>query len=88
MQENQPADPPSTHDDLMKLVKRLDSDFEPYGKRSRSDDGVDCSCECKHFLKLRSTLGSDWGVCANPNSPRAGLLTFEHQGCEQYDSTG
>ena len=34
MQENQPADPPSTHDDLMKLVKRLDSDFEPYDKRS------------------------------------------------------
>jgi hypothetical protein len=27
----------------------------------------------------------DWGVCANPASPRVGLLTFEHQGCPQYE---
>jgi len=27
----------------------------------------------------------DWGVCVNPASPRAGLLTFEHQGCEQFE---
>ena len=26
----------------------------------------------------------DWGVCANPKSPRAGLLTFEHQGCPEF----
>jgi len=26
----------------------------------------------------------DWGVCANPKSPRAGLLTFEHQGCPAF----
>jgi hypothetical protein len=27
----------------------------------------------------------DWGVCANPASPRLGLLTFEHQGCPQFE---
>jgi len=32
----------------------------------------------------RRDLGSDWGICANPKSPRAGLLTFEHQGCPQF----
>ena len=75
----------STHTDLLKLVTYLDSDFEPYGKRSRAGAGGDCSCGCKHYLKLRGDLGNDWGVCTNPQSPRAGLLTFEHQGCEQYD---
>jgi hypothetical protein len=24
---------------------------------------------------------NDWGVCGNPRSHRAALLTFEHQGC-------
>ena len=24
-------------------------------------------------------------MCANPESPRAGLLTFEHMGCPQYE---
>jgi hypothetical protein len=27
----------------------------------------------------------DWGVCVNPVSPRVGLLTFEHQGCPQFE---
>ena len=30
----------------------------------------------------------DWGVCINPTSPRAGSLTFEHHGCEQFESQG
>jgi len=46
---------------------------------------LDCSCGCKRFLKLPGKLGMDWGVCANANSPRVGLLTFEHQGCEQFE---
>jgi hypothetical protein len=41
---------------------------------------------CIHFLKLPGKPGLDWGVCANPVSPRVGLLTFEHQGCEQFES--
>ena len=27
----------------------------------------------------------DWGTCANAQSPRAGLLTFWEQGCEQFE---
>ena len=59
----------------MVLVK-LDSDFHPWGKRHTEEDyGPDCSCNCKHFLKLEGYLGKDWGVCSNRHSPRKGLLT-------------
>lgn len=68
----------SNHDTLMALVKHLPTDND--------SQGMDCSCNCRFFLKLRGELGYDWGVCANPNSPRAGLLTFEHMGCKNYDS--
>ena len=76
-------DKPSLHEHLLSICRYLPSDFEPYGERER--DGADCSCGCKHFLKLPGKLGMDWGVCANANSPRVGLLTFEHQGCEQFE---
>ncbi|MGZ9166331.1 MAG: DUF3027 domain-containing protein, partial [Anaerolineales bacterium] len=71
------------HEHLHSICRRLPSDFQPYGERER--DGPDCSSGCKHFLKLPGKLGADWGVCANPASPRAGLLTFEHQGCEKFE---
>jgi hypothetical protein len=75
-----------THEQLLAFVKELPGDFEPFGERSRETDwGPDCSCGCKHFLKLKGALGYDWGVCANPKSPRAGLLTFEHQGCKEFE---
>ena len=75
-----------THEDLHKIVKHLDSDFEPYGKRSRDEDwGPDCSCWCRYFVPLEGDLRFDWGVCANPKSPRVGLLTFEHQGCREFE---
>lgn len=75
-----------THDRLIPLMVNLPTDFEPYGQRSREGDwGPDCSCGCKWFAALEGTLGYDWGVCCNPVSPRVGLLTFEHQGCKQYD---
>jgi len=76
----------TAHQDLLKIVTRLDSDFEPYGKRSRDGDyGPDCSCGCLHFVALQGKLGFDWGVCVNPKSPRFGLLTFEHQGCKEFE---
>jgi hypothetical protein len=76
----------SHHNLLHHLVQHLPTDFEPYGSRSRTDDwGPDCSCGCKHFLPLEGTLGYDWGVCSNPQSPRAGLLTFEHMGCRLFE---
>jgi hypothetical protein len=75
------------HELLWQLVQKLPTDFEPYGSRSRDADwGPDCSCGCKHFLKLAGSLGFDWGVCTNADSPRAGLLTFEHMGCKFFEA--
>jgi len=74
-----------THEHLFKIVKHMDSDFEPYGKRSRELGGGDCSCSCKWYHELDGSRGLDWGVCANPGGPRCGLLTFEHQGCIKYE---
>lgn len=71
------------HEQLHALCRRLPSDFKPYGDRER--EGNDCSFGCRHFFKLLGELGFDWGVCLNSRSPRAGLLTFEHQGCEMYE---
>ena len=74
------------HEHLCGIVKNRPSDFEPYGNRSRTEDwGPDCSCGCKHFLPLEGELRSDWGVYSNPASPRVGLLTFEHQGCREFE---
>ena len=76
----------ASHAELWKVVRRLDSDFEPYGARKREGDnyGPDCSCACRFFHKLHGEHGMDWGVCANADSPRAGLLTFEHMGCRVF----
>ncbi|MFO0847898.1 MAG: hypothetical protein U0871_04950 [Gemmataceae bacterium] len=71
---------------MLSLMVCLPSDFTPYGERSREDDwGPDCSCGCKWFAAVEGNLGYDWGVCVNPASPRAGLLTFEHHGCREYE---
>ena len=70
------------HDLLHAVCRHLPTDFEPYGKRERN--AADCSCSCRHFLKLPEPLSYDWGVCINPRGPRYGLLTFEHQGCEFF----
>ncbi len=72
------------HDRLLKIVKNLPEDYEPYGKSER--DSGDCSCGCKYAKKLAGDLGGDWVVCTNPASHRVGLLTFEHQGCLQFEA--
>ena len=75
------------HARFMELAVEIESDFEPYGKRGRDgEDCADCSCGCRHFAVLDGALGADWGVCMNRNSPRAGLLTFEHQGCPAFEA--
>jgi hypothetical protein len=83
-----PNDPPLTsgsHEQLWQIAVRLPTDFEPYGERVR--DGVcDCSCGCRWFQPLVAHP-FDWGVCTNPASPRVALLTFEHQGCPQFEHT-
>ena len=73
------------HDRLWELVTKLPTDFKPWGKRDRDADyGSDCSCGCRFFLPLEGDLRLDWGICANPKSPRRGLLTFEHMGCRKF----
>jgi hypothetical protein len=79
-----------SHEALWAVAKKLPTDFEPYGERRRSDGTIhtDCSGNCRWFHVLAGMRGQDWGICANPKSPRAGLLTFEHMGCPQYESDG
>lgn len=62
----------------------LPSDWQDYGGTEerwaigRMDNG-DCSSGCMWARWLAGPLGSDWCVCARPDGPRFGLLTFEHQ---------
>jgi hypothetical protein len=72
------------HDHLLAIVKRSELDYEPYGKVERT--GFDCSCGCDWRVPLM-WLKDDWLICANPESHRCGLLTFEHQGCSMFVET-
>jgi len=74
------------HAALLEVTRRLPSDFAPWGERSRETDwGPDCSVGCRWYVRLEPGLQADWGVCRNSASPRCGLLTFEHQGCRQFE---
>lgn len=81
-------------DDLFKCLKILPTDYEEYGGEVKrwADPKLaypDCSYGCEHFLPIEGELGNDWGVCSNPESPRKGLLTWEHQaglGCFRRSS--
>jgi len=72
------------HARLHRVVKKLPSDFTPYGREVR-DGKNDCSCGCRYYYTMAPPLQQDWGVCVNPASPRAGMLTFEHQGCGRFE---
>lgn len=70
--------------ELSKVLKILPTDYTDYGgevKRWEDPNKTypDCSNGCKFFVPLNGDLGNDWGVCSNPKSARAGLLTWEHQ---------
>lgn len=76
----------ASDEQLWAVCKKLPSDWEPHGERiwkGRREDRPDCAT-CIWFLELYRTW-PDWGVCANPESPRAGLLTFWEQGCWQFE---
>ena len=70
-------------DQLWQVCRKLPSDYEPYGQRKREGQ-PDCS-GCRWFQPLLRYGALDWGTCANPDSPRAGLLTFREQGCESFE---
>ena len=80
-----------THEQLWQVCQQKPGDYEPYGKRKRltpTRSAVilgDCSGGCKWFHTLSGPASLDWGVCGNPQSHRAGLLTFEHQGCPEFE---
>jgi len=76
--------PELSHEQLWQVCLQKPTDFEPYGQRMRLT-ATDCSCGCKWFHALSGGASRDWGVCGNPRSPRAGLLTFEHQGCAEFE---
>ena len=71
------------HDKLWSVCR----DKEAYQAGTDTDhhDKPDCSSGCKHFIPLEGRVGMDWGVCSEPRSPRAGLLTFEHMGCPFFE---
>jgi hypothetical protein len=76
----------SSDEKLWEVCRKLPSDWEPYGERrwpGRREDCPDCST-CRWFTGL-SRAWPDWGACANPESARAGLLTFREQGCWQHE---
>ena len=76
----------SLHDDLWQICVKRPEDYSPWGNPiyGSRDTDCDCSCGCKFFIPLEGATGADWGICYNPKSHRAGLLTFEHQGCRQF----
>jgi hypothetical protein len=72
-----------TRDTVWQVVRILPTDYTDYGGevmrwQDPNLDYPDCSSGCEHWWPL----DGDWGVCRNPASPRAGLLTFEHQAGE------
>ena len=77
--EGEESRPELCHQQLWQVCKRLPGDYEPYGTQERVMG--DCSSGCKWYHTLTGEASYDWGVCGNPKSHRAGLLTFEHQGC-------
>ena len=77
-----------TKDPKWEVLKRLPTDYRDYGGKIErwkliNHSYPDCSSGCKWWVPLydeaNETNDCDWGVCTNPRSPRAGLLTWEHQ---------
>jgi hypothetical protein len=74
------------HDALFLVLRTLPSDFAPWGTRSRQDEpGPDCSAGCRWLIPLEDWPTGEWGICHNPKSPRAGLLTFQSLGCREFE---
>jgi hypothetical protein len=76
------------NDPKWNVLKALPTDYRDYGGKIERWKHVDieypdCSSGCKWWVPLydhkKDGADTDWGVCTNPNSARAGLLTWEHQ---------
>lgn len=55
------------------------------GRDTDNHNKPDCQNACRYFFPLAGDVGADWGVCTEPRSPRAGLLTYEHMGCPYFE---
>lgn len=77
---------PPSKDPFWRKVTTLPTDYVGYGgqvpEETKADD---CSVGCRWARYLEGD--GDWLVCANPDGPRLGLLTWEHQagrGCFEW----
>lgn len=70
------------HEQLLKVLR--DKYWYERGLDTDKHNKPDCSCGCKWLHDLSGIRGMDFGVCFNAKSPRAGLLTFEHMGCDYF----
>ena len=80
-----------THTHLISIMTRLPGDYSDYGGEVVRWENPnltypDCSGGCKWAVPLSDGFGLDWVVCTNVASHRVGLLTFEHQGCLQFEA--
>ena len=80
--------PPAQQAEVLDFAEFLRRRVQPAAEEYESGIAYwsDCSAGCYHFHPLMGKARYDWGVCTNPHAPRAGLLTFEHMGCECYES--
>ena len=81
MEAGNPSD-----DEMWEVCRKLQSDWQPHGQRKwhgKREARPDCDT-CRWFAELFHT-SPDWGTCANPESERAGLLSFREQGCWHHE---
>jgi hypothetical protein len=78
-----------TSEQLRAILPHLPGDYSDYGGNvERWADPAQSYPDCSHGCRFAAWLedhAADWLVCVNPASHRAGLLTFEHQGCQQFE---
>lgn len=74
---------------LREALTSLPGDYRPWGQVERWAEAgqayPDCSMGCRWYVPVEGMAGANYGVCTNPASHRRGLLTFEHQGCQQFE---
>ena len=80
----QDAQPDSARHHGVAALMVSDIHFEPFWDPAKAAELESAPARSWDAI-LAGPLGADWGVCMNQRSPRAGLLTFEHQGCPQFE---
>jgi hypothetical protein len=63
-------------------VQRLNRDMD--AEEYRDEWYAEQCGGCAYWIALTGALGSDYGACTNPASPRDGRVQFEHDGCDAF----